>query len=862
MDSAEQPLWGLTAAEMQLMQRLQRAIPEARPDELALLLQLEIRPREPERKQDQNKPFLIAERGITLPASEAAGDYPPRKKDVRFLHLHGRVTKKLRKEKKNPPDWYAETEVCDGEIQSRMGKEIPAEPLTSWEEIWPALHAFFSDYKKTNRLDIRTIIDKATKRQPLTKIPWKEKLHWPQEIVLLVDFSRHLCPYFLDYQQLAYRLILWFKHRLQLVVCTDSERQIFLYDGRHYHGFPVKGENLRILYLGDLGLLDQQRISPACWFFLGRDLRQCNARIEALLTVHPMDWDRRLSRYFNLHYWDAGGLAAHHLMHITGSERGINSRLQTEELLCCLSQAFELTPGLVRKARKRLGFNVSAEGLIFQHSALTGNALSYQWRSKEIQKAYSDHFKELPYDHAEIGSLIMSFESRLPCELQIEQRQKAGRKLLLRQKNFIRRLIKSEREGCLSPENQAMLFGWIGRMAERSTDEKWGEETSNLYELYRREMRPEDIPLGVDRTRLPAWLAEPGKQRQVRVVQWRDRLLFKTEKNPEEKGMEIARFQTTEQADISLFSSGGMDQKQTLPLDGEIILSDKVREIRINTLEEQHLIRPFSCPDWATAIGRDRHGIFTEIHVRGVSFVLRWIPPGQFKMGSPGNEPEMFNDEGPQHQVSFTQGFWLAETACSQELWLAVKGSNPSRFTENPQNPVEQVGWEEACRFIAQLNMLLPGLEARLPSEAEWEYACRAGTTTPFWFGEELSTDEANYDGNYPYNQGKKGAFREKTLPVRWFHPNPWGLYQMHGNVWEWCRDRWHTNYQGAPTDGSAWEEGDSEYHVCRGGSWIGDGGYLRSACRSYWHIGDGPNGFRLARGPESTGQEEAGGGR
>ena len=262
---------------------------------------------------------------------------------------------------------------------------------------------------------------------------------------------------------------------------------------------------------------------------------------------------------------------------------------------------------------------------------------------------------------------------------------------------------------------------------------------------------------------------------------------------------------------------------------------------------------------WAQTYGQDDYGLWQGVYLQKIEIRFRWIPPGSFPMGSSVGELERWDAEGPQHQVRFTEGFWLAETACSQKLWKEVKGGNPSRFHENLQNPVEQVGWEEACLFIAQLNMLLPGLEARLPSEAEWEYACRAGKTTPFWFGEELSTDAANYDGNYPYNQGKKGAFREKTLPVRWFRPNPWGLYQMHGNVWEWCRDRWHTNYQGAPTDGSAWEEGDSEYHVCRGGSWFNLGRYLRSAYRSHWPFASGDRGFRLARGPESTGQGEAG---
>ena len=256
---------------------------------------------------------------------------------------------------------------------------------------------------------------------------------------------------------------------------------------------------------------------------------------------------------------------------------------------------------------------------------------------------------------------------------------------------------------------------------------------------------------------------------------------------------------------------------------------------------------------WGQCFGQDNHGLWQGVYIADIELRLRWIPPGEFLMGSPPNEPERFDFEGPQHRVRFSQGFWMAETTCSQALWQTVMDKNPSQFSDDPQNPVDSVSRDLSREFIDRLNQLVPGLAVRLPSEAEWEYACRAGTTTPFWFGAELSTQQANYDGNYPHAKGKKGEYRKKTVPVKTFQPNPWGLYQMHGNVWEWCEDRWHDNYEGAPDDGSAWTTGDNEYHVCRGGSWINDGRNLRSACRGNDPIGiiDDNHGFRLARGPE-----------
>jgi formylglycine-generating enzyme required for sulfatase activity len=260
---------------------------------------------------------------------------------------------------------------------------------------------------------------------------------------------------------------------------------------------------------------------------------------------------------------------------------------------------------------------------------------------------------------------------------------------------------------------------------------------------------------------------------------------------------------------------------------------------------------------WAHSYGQDDYGVWHGVYLGEIEQRFRWIPPGRFWMGSPADEPERYDDEGPRQQITFEQGFWLAETACPQALWQAVMRKNPSRFQEDPQQPVENVSWGDAKRFIEALNEQIPGFNCRLPSEAEWEYACRAGTETPFWFGEALSTDEANYDGNKPYHEGKKGEYRKRAVPVKSFRRNPWGLYQMHGNVWEWCEDVWHPSHQGADPQGRPRLEGESEDHVCRGGSWILNGRYLRAACRSDWHFGLGYGGLRLARGPESTSKPE-----
>jgi formylglycine-generating enzyme required for sulfatase activity len=214
-------------------------------------------------------------------------------------------------------------------------------------------------------------------------------------------------------------------------------------------------------------------------------------------------------------------------------------------------------------------------------------------------------------------------------------------------------------------------------------------------------------------------------------------------------------------------------------------------------------------------------------------------------MGSPEDEVDRYDDEGPQHEVRVAS-FFMAKYPITQAQWRVVAdfpkvkvdlNPDPSNF-KGDNRPVEQVSWHEAVEFCDRLSRLT-GREYRLPSEAEWEYACRAGTTTPFHVGETLTTDLANYNGDYTYDQGPKGIYREETTEVGSFPPNAFGLYDMHGNVWEWCQDHWHENYsEDPPRDGSAWlfsEERKSEdehNRVVRGGSWYHLPRDCRSACR------------------------------
>ena len=225
---------------------------------------------------------------------------------------------------------------------------------------------------------------------------------------------------------------------------------------------------------------------------------------------------------------------------------------------------------------------------------------------------------------------------------------------------------------------------------------------------------------------------------------------------------------------------------------------------------------------------------FTEDLGNGVTLEMVEIPGGTFIMGSPTSEENRSSSESPQHQVT-VPSFYMGKYELTQAQYQAIIGTNPSNF-KGDNRPVQRVSWNDAVAFCEKLSQKT-GKNYRLPSEAEWEYACRAGTTTPFYFGESITPDLVNYNGNYTYASVPKGQNRQQTTDVGTFPPNSFGLYDMHGNVWEWCQDDYRNDYINAPTDGSALTSLGVRRKILRGGSWGLNPGYCRSAYRNYGNL-------------------------
>lgn len=316
----------------------------------------------------------------------------------------------------------------------------------------------------------------------------------------------------------------------------------------------------------------------------------------------------------------------------------------------------------------------------------------------------------------------------------------------------------------------------------------------------------------------------------------------------------------------------------TLPLAGK----DYALQPHYNPDHAQHLTwQPL---DDEKTLGFDRYGLFADVVIKGITQRFRYIEPNTFMMGSPEDEKGRYSNED-YHQVTLTQGYWLADTTCTQALWRAVMGKNPSEFNENPQNPVENVSWLDVQQFLNKLNQILPNLKAHLPTEAQWENACRAGTTTPFSFEGEIDLSKVNYSGNWD-DSGFGSNALQQTAPVKSYPANPWGVYEMHGNVWEWCLDEWQSNLgteqvfdpvnasfrsgvkpEQSPANTGSVLENTSIYdstllanaedialrRVLRGGSGFNNGRYCRSVFRSRNAVGYRYRyfGFRVALGHE-----------
>jgi len=677
-----------------------------------------------------------------------------------------------------------------------------------------------------------------------------------------------------------------------LWLLEDAEQTVFEEwrggERQRHDALPSVPEHAAVLALSDLGMRHPRRWARYNWRDWGRAFNARRCQPLALVPTHPGDWDEETTQHFRCASLD---YRCHPQCESAAPARR-NAEAEQDDLLTLLAPMARITPALLRQARIEhpAGLSISTE-LTFWADPRWGSARHFrEWRDADRQRHYLERLERDPHLSRLARKLIRAHEKSLPLRLQIQQKQIGLLPLDEEQTAYVNHLRATMQD--LEPLERRFLNNWMALLGDRKGEAAWLEELEPLYRQYYDQLPPDQqhdkAPPEQDEAE-SWWLSLRESSEGLSLAPAPEREQPLPESNARDS-REIAVIPVNGIAVVRGYEGNRKALQKTLHPGESLSITGTPTRLTVDVGRKVETFQWPTCPPWASGIGRDRYGLFVEVEIEGVAFVMRWIPPGEFLMGSPEDEPERSGDEESQYRVRFEQGFWLAETACTQALWRAVMGKNPSRF-KGEENPVENVSWNDVKQFFDRINAWYPGLELRLPWESEWEYGCRAGTTTPFWFGMDLATDKANYNGNYPYANGAQGAYRKRTLPARYFRPNPWGLYQVHGNVWEWCNNdlfnqtlplyeplkrverlimkhlkirekseyNWYGPYEGGIlVDGQPWLPHENwDKPVIRGGSWINFGRRLRSADRAYSgrDFRGGHLGFRFARDPVGLSQ-------
>ena len=812
---------------------------------------------------------------------------------ARFYRVVENRLLKPEKVVRDEPAWLRRAEPfhSEDELRAPVGLSPPSQPpLLPWSRLWPFLKTALGAQQTTRTLDLPRILARLARAQTLRYLPRRQRHGWAAECQIIVDYAESLLPFWNDFNQLHRRLRqVRGAQGLRVIALPDGDPggRCWRHDGREWQEDdrgPMPGTGAVVLVLSDLGCNDPTELRRRQWRYLGARLRRTGCRPVALMPSPPRWWDGELTRLFYPVGWDRAARLPRRLdarRSAPGSSERAESDPGAERLLALLAPAIRIEPALLRAVRYLLPVreadvgseaaawnhpNAHATPLAFyyDHAAIAGYRRTFQGQDADLRRQVA----ELIGEHHRHLSPAISHEERAvlanledACDLPAQQ--------------FMVRIVRTlrDRNDAMADSAQA----WVGRLTPRQHEAMWQDEMlaaawalANLTALREGSLTP---PPGVDLNWI-SWVLGQDRTLKRYILRQRGLALYLETDAPAQippsppfaKGgteglspgspvadlgaiaphVQVRRLDT--EATVGQEFIQPFDQAIPLPASGRLRLRTDFQELILDSIER---------PEWAEAMGRDEYGLYADFRIGDVVQRLRWIMPGEFMMGSPESEAERLSDE-IQHQVILTRGFWLADTTCTQALWQVVLGDNPSRF-KGEGRPVETVSWDDAQRFIERLNERVPGGGFRLPTEAEWEYACRAGTSTAFWFGDQISPEQVNYNGDYPYAGGSKGLNRGETVEVKALPCNGWGLYQMHGNVWEWCQD-WYGDYPPETVvDPTGPERGEGR--VLRGGCWLSSGGFVRSAYRGGRVPGDrnGGYGFRLARGQTSRpGEPEA----
>lgn len=778
-------------------------------------------------------------------------------------------------------DWHDEQDDDEVEQDSQAfsppeawrNRPAPAEhtPLYTEQALSTQLLPLLRQLESGRKVDLKQVVKILSRAELLRSLPHESRQTKQVPLIIVVDRSRHLAPYWQDQMRVIEMLMQLGYPASQLAVWVEGEALPRRVTEDGLQTWQV-AQGAVVVALTDLGALQQQGRQEQIWASFGRLLQRQHNQVIALLPCGREWVNPALGRLFQ-------SVSVERECYLV-DETLIQA--QAEQLLTALAPCIRLEPSLLRDMRlsmAKLGeqwqIPAAIESRVWQHSALAeSNSVAASWNS-EVRKAYLQRFEGLSEDEKSTALMtIRRWRGKVSENIWYEELLSLSAETqnleVIRddaQQGFdkLRFIVGMGRRGKIAHE----LASYYRRMEQRLPEEQVSnfKELQNLVEVFGVKQQLVD----------PQHLMRRGEKQQGLLYQRGNKLFlcpFEPFK-PSKEGMSPLCIVTLRRAQVQVCDAAGrglgvlsLAGEGGFELEGHSALQVR-SDVEVMYLETRRA-------PVGSEMGRDGYGLYVDLTFFGVVQRFRYITPGRFWMGSPKSDLGRSNET--LHEVTLTTGFWLADTTCTQTLWKAVMGNNPAHFKGNIQQPVEKVSWLDAQEFLHKLRQTYSELTLGLPTEAQWEYACRAGTATPFSFGANITPVQVNYDGHYPYADGVKGERRAKTIAVKHLAANPWGLYEMHGNVWEWCVDKYRKDLGTASVINPvraqtipAWKaeksleqtgiivftlapaDDASGQRVVRGGSWDDLGWGCRSAFR-YSYSPSSNNylvGFRFALGDE-----------
>ncbi len=740
-------------------------------------------------------------------------------------------------------------------------------PLRPWSRLMPHLRRVLTEEREGRAVDARRLVRRVSRGKAPRRLPRVKRSRWPRRLVILEDRSRRLAPFWADYASLTARFA-------RLVPPEAMDIAAFAEGFEHGLSSRTPSEVLAdalpgsfVLVLGDLGVLEVPLRATRLrhWEAMGHRLRAFGCIPVCLFPAplgHVPEGLRRA--------WTVVGLEP-------GRARA-DTDYQTRRLLRLLAPASRVEPGLLRAVRRlpEIRADAAVEAALWQHASVASAssvAVSFDPKAHRRARAIRPRDAADRALRARVLERIRTWRTDLPPEIWFEeilQLHPDDRDLLpdasdLEEaaaffETLADQLAAAVRSGRSAPVPVDAAACWFRRVESRLTAKDLNVEGfSTALKKLAWVAQAEDRRLDGEHAAEPG---QPGRQ-PMKVVQLEDRLVIRPVASPD-----LAVHQSPVIEDHPE-KSASPDDRQVFRHPPHRPLADLLREegrdgppglplADLEWREPEAELRPVSgldgfwkqgrAPAWAKEWGWDRFGpwVTFELSIPGWPIHihrLRWIRAGRFTMGAQETERGFDSVEGPRHRVTIARGFWMGETQITQDFWSVLIGHNPSHF-DGPDHPVESVTYNEVRAFLKRINSLTADLSLDLPTEAQWEYAARAGTEGPHYGGSNHALEDL------AWFLGNSGG---GTRPVGRKRPNAWGLYDMLGNVWEWCADGTR-DYGTQPRIDPVGARNDS-LRVLRGGSWHSHAGRARTAFRlaNRRDHQDSHIGFRVTRRGEGA---------